>query len=207
MSLMVNDPAVADEMLAKRRAQGADRFDEVWEDVYMMVPAPNNEHQELTSELTAVLRHVVDWNGLGRTLAGANVSDRTESWTSNYRVPDVAVFLESTKAIDRQTHWHGGPDLAIEIVSPGDQTYEKLEFYARVNTGELLIIDRHPWKLTLYRLSAQSRLEPASVCTFDQQHVIASTLFPIQFQLNANSLSLDLLDNGGQLIRAIRITR
>jgi len=39
------------------------------------------------------------------------------------------------------------------ILDPGDQSREKLEFYSRINTQELLIIDRSPWQLELYRLN------------------------------------------------------
>ena len=54
------------------------------------------------------------------------------------------------------THWLGGPDFAVEILSPGDPAREKLDFYAKVNVRELLIIDRSPWQLDLYRLAEAS---------------------------------------------------
>jgi Uma2 family endonuclease len=107
---------------------GGDRFDEVWNGVYVMSPIANNEHQNLVSEIVAFCRTLVDWQGLGKTFAGANVTDRSDGWQENYRVPDVLVFSRDTSAIDLQTHWLGGPDLAIEIVSDGDRTYEKLDF-------------------------------------------------------------------------------
>ena len=36
----------------------------------------------------------------------------------------------------------GGPTVAIEIRSPGDETYEKFDFYAAVDTAEVWVIDR-----------------------------------------------------------------
>ena len=116
---------------------------------------PNNEHQGMVSRLTYVLQFVVVDSGLGQVLAGCNVSDRAKHWRENYRVPDVAVFLNGTKAIDKNSHWLGGPDLAIEIVSPRDRSRKKLDFYAAVGTRELLLIDRDPWKMELYRLIDQ----------------------------------------------------
>jgi Uma2 family endonuclease len=71
----------------------------------------------------------------------------------------VAVFQNEHPATDRGTHWQGGPDLAIEIVSPGDRSRDKLEFYASINTRELLIIDREPWTLELHRLSGEALVE------------------------------------------------
>jgi len=46
----------------------------------------------------------------------------------------------------------GGPDFAVEILNPGDRTPEKLPFYASVNVRELLVVDRDPWSLELFRL-------------------------------------------------------
>lgn len=74
MSILVNDPIVAEALLARRRASGGDRFDEVWDGVYGMSPMANNEHQGLLNDLATALTTVIDWQGLGRTLPGANVS-------------------------------------------------------------------------------------------------------------------------------------
>ena len=175
MSLIINDESIAKELISRRRASGADRFDDVWEGVYVMAPMANNEHQDLASELTAILRTIVDWQGLGRTQAGANVSDRREAWTDNYRVPDVLVFLNETSAEDCGTHWFGGPDFAIEIVSPGDRTLEKLEFYAAVGTRELLVIDRQPWQLTLYRIDGDTKLKAVAISSLTQESTMFST--------------------------------
>lgn len=43
-SLMINDPIVAGEPIAQRKARRADRFDEVWDGVSMMSPITNTEH-------------------------------------------------------------------------------------------------------------------------------------------------------------------
>lgn len=95
----------------------------------------NNEHQGFVTQISSVFTFAIDWKGLGKTLAGANVIDRREGWKENYRVPDVLVFRSNCQAIDCGTHWFGGPDLAIEVVSEGEQSLEKLDFYAKVNTG------------------------------------------------------------------------
>lgn len=119
-----------------------------------MAPMPNHLHQLLVGRWTRVLDEIVTDAHLGVVLPGVNVSDRTEQWESNYRVPDIAVFLHSTAAVNCDTHWRGGPDFAIEVTSPDDRTREKLAFYAQVGTRELLIIDRAPWRLEVHRLEA-----------------------------------------------------
>ena len=70
----------------------------------------------------------------------------------NYRIPDLIVYLNTNPARDRDTHYVGGPDFALEVVSPGEDGTAKLDFYAAVGTREVLVIDRDPWALTLYRL-------------------------------------------------------
>ncbi len=92
---------------------------------------------------------------------------RPSDWTKNYRCPDVLVFLPGNPAEDRGTHWLGGPDFAVEIMSRGDRSRKKLDFYAKVGVRELLLIDRRPWKLELYRrhddrLELAALLEPGS---------------------------------------------
>ncbi|MCA9247762.1 MAG: Uma2 family endonuclease [Planctomycetales bacterium] len=152
MVTVVSDARLEERLQAERRASGGDRFDEVWEGTYMMNPMPNNEHQQLVMGISAALYDLVCRDNTGDVLPGANVSDRTSDWEHNYRIPDIAVFLKSGTAKNCGAFWHGGPDLAIEIVSPGESSREKIPFYGAVQTGELLIVDRDPWSLELLRL-------------------------------------------------------
>ncbi len=82
---------------------------------------------------------------------GVNVSDDPFDWTTNYRCPDVAVFLPGNPAEERETHFLGGPDFLVEIVSKHARSREKFGFYAKTGVRELLFVDRKPWKLELYR--------------------------------------------------------
>jgi len=152
MTLIIADRAVADRVISARAASKLDRWDEVWDGDYFMAPAPNNEHSRIATRLAVSLDAVVSSKSKGEVYVGPNVSDRDENWTKNYRVPDVAVYLNGNPAEDRKTHWLGGPDLAVEIVSEEDRTYEKIPFYASLGTRELLIIDRNPWMLTIFQL-------------------------------------------------------
>ena len=151
MATMILDPRMEQELRAQRAAWGGDRFDEVWEGVYMMSPLADNEHQEIAAGLVAAIRNALGWNTSFRIFPGVNVSDRDRDWEHNYRCPDVAIFSTETKAKNCGTHWCGGPDFAIEITSPNDRSREKFEFYSKVGVAELLIIDRSTWTLELYR--------------------------------------------------------
>ena len=194
MATVIHDTELEKRLQAERAATGADRYDEVWEGTYIMAPAPNNEHQHFVGRLTRIFDEVIADHGRGIVLPGANVSDRVEDWQTNYRVPDVAVFLdpavvpEATAAVDHGTFWFGGPDLAIEVVSENDLSREKLEFYANVGTRELLLIDRAPWRVELYRL-ANNTLKLTHTATPTKQaeepSLIQLETCPVQLKLEA----------------------
>jgi len=182
MPMLVLDPADQRRLKRQRALTGADRFDEVWDGVYMMAPLANNEHQLLASELSYVIRQAVASPEEGRVFVGCNVSDREVKWEKNYRCPDVAVFLKGNPARDCDTHWLGGPDFAVEVVSPYDRSRDKLGFYASIGVRELLILDRRPWRLELYR-PADGALALAGVCPATKPTPVASAVLPFRFSL------------------------
>ena len=185
MTAVIADFDLQRSLIRRRRLRQEDRHDEVWGGVYVMNAQPNNVHQSLVSRLTFVFESVIGQPGLGMVLPGTNVSDRAKSWKKNYRCPDVAVFLNGTKAINWETHWQGGPDLAVEIASPRDQTWEKIEFYGSVGTRELIIIDRAPWAIELYRLNAASQLSLVGRTDIDSTTVLETESVPLRWRLVA----------------------
>ena len=182
MVAVINDPLLEQELIDQRRRTGGDRFDEVWEGIYMMAPLADNEHQRLAYQLCDVLEQTVGTSGEGNVFPGVNVSDRSEDWKKNYRCPDVVYYPKDTRAENRRTFWYGGPAFAIEIVSPGDRTREKLGFYAKVGTKELLVVDRAPWQLELYRLKGKTLVEVGR-STVERPEVLSSDAVPLTWQL------------------------
>jgi Uma2 family endonuclease len=179
---LILDPHVEEDLLEKRRAWGGDRYDEVWDGVYIMSPLPNVEHQELVINLGTAFRNAFANQPEVRVFPGVNVSDREEDWEKNYRCPDVAVVLPGSRALDRGTFLFGGPDFCVEIISEYDRTREKFDFYARAGVRELLLIDRNPWRLELYRL-AGAKFKPDGVIVPDGKQVLASEVLPLSFSL------------------------
>ena len=159
MKMMILDDRVSDGLIARRKALGIDKADEVWDGVYVMSPLASNPHQEIVTTVSAAMFEVVHEPGLGKVYPGANVSDRNEDWEHNYRCPDVVVVLAGGAAVDRGTHWQGGPDFLVEVRSPGDDTLTKLPFYAAIGVRELLVVERDTREPTLYRL-ARKKLAP-----------------------------------------------
>jgi Uma2 family endonuclease len=153
--LLIRDAGLSDRLIQERKRLGIDLYDEVWEGLYVMPSMPNNAHQLLVGDLGDVLREVVKKAGRGQTYPGANVSDRRKGWEYNHRVPDLLVVLNGSRAVDCGTHFYGGPDFLVEIQSPGDDTEEKVSFYAKVGVRELLIIHRDKRTLRLLRLDGE----------------------------------------------------
>lgn len=182
MATFIQDPEVERRLQAERAASGADRYDEVWEGIYMMAPMPNDRHQEIVSRLVYVLEDVIGQPGLGKVRPGVNVSDRIDGWKHNYRVPDVAVFLVHGSAVNHGAFWHGGPDFVAEVISPDDSTREKIPFYSMVGVKELLLIDRDPWTLELLRPQPDG-LAPVASTGVDGEGALSSAVVPLRFRL------------------------
>lgn len=181
MTILILDEYAEERVLAERRANGLDRFDEVWEGVYVMSPIADNEHQFMASELAAVLREVCR-PLKPKVFAACNVSDREVNWTENYRCPDAAVYFPANPAQDKGSHWFGGPDFAVEVCSKKDRTWDKLDFYAGVQTRELFIIDRNPWQLSLLHL-VNGKLVVVATSTLESPNEMSSQVVPAVFRL------------------------
>src|SRR5262249_51762494 len=130
MAALVTDPELESRLIAERQLSGGDRFDEVWEGTYIMSPLADVEHQRIQSRLAFAFQAALGIQSPALILAGVNVSDRETDWEYNYRCPDVAVIFPANPAKNCGAHLFGGPDLAVEIVSPHDRSRKKLDFYA-----------------------------------------------------------------------------
>jgi Uma2 family endonuclease len=181
MPTLVTDPKIEAELLENRRAWGGDKFDEVWDGVYVMAPLANNEHQELMINLGAAFKNAFAAQPEVRVFPGVNVSDQMDDWKDNYRCPDVAVVLPGSRAIDRGTFYFGGPDFVVEIVSDYDRSREKFDFYASVGVRELLLVDRKPWQLELYRLDGSELKLVGKSSSADQ--ALVTQVLPLSFRL------------------------
>jgi Uma2 family endonuclease len=182
MATLVMDPRIEEALLEQRRAAGGDKFDEVWDGVYVMAPMANTEHQAIVSGLNTAISIALAGVSGAQVYPGINVSDRREDWEKNYRCPDVEVILPGSKAVDCGPFHLGGPDFLVEVASDHDRSREKFDFYAQIGVREMLLIDRNPWLLELYRLEGSEmvligRKFPAS------HHPLGSLVLPLTFNL------------------------
>jgi Uma2 family endonuclease len=186
MKLMVLDPELTRELIRERRRLGIDFLDEVWDGVYVMSPEADIEHQKIGTRFASALDQALAGLPSADVFARVNVSDRSVNWRRNFRVPDVAVFLPGNPAQARGTHWFGGPDFAAEIISRHDRSRKKLAFYAKVGVRELLLVDRKPWALELYRLQ-NGVLNLVGQLNPGDPGMLTSQVLPVTFRLLAGS--------------------
>lgn len=184
MPVMIYDPQYEKHVRAERERLFSNTRDEVWDGVLVMPPLPNIEHQILATDLALAFQGGIDRVAGDLALVGANVSDRVTGWTENYREPDVLVVLHINTARHCGTHWAGGPDVAVEIVSPGENPRLKLGFYEKVNTRELLIVERDPWAVEMYQLQSGA-LVLGGTANANNGVVLTSSVLPLTFELQA----------------------
>ncbi len=181
--LMVLDPAAAEHLLAERRRLGQDRKDEVWNGTYMMSPDPTFNHNLIAFELCAIFTQVVKPLG-GKAYPGGNVSDRAKGWEQNYRCPDVVVLFPQNPARNLNTVLVGGPDFAVEIISPHDHAHEKLPFYGKIKTRECLYIDSEEKCVELYRLNGD-QMDLVAKLNSENGLSCESQVLQLRFQVKA----------------------
>lgn len=136
-------PVELADLIARRRAIGADLHDEVWEGEYHLAPVPNAAHTDLEAQLARLLHPYVQRAGLYIT-ASVNIGG-----VDDFRVPDQAIHVGRPRGV-----WLPTVAIAVEIVSPDDETWDKLPFYAAHDVDELLIVDPRDRSVTWLGLVA-----------------------------------------------------
>ena len=128
---------VPEELLEDRRRKGLDKRDEVWDGVLHMVPPASGPHQLVGSNLLVVLARIATRHGL-QVVYEIGLFDPAKG-PSNYRVPDL-VLVAPERILERGID--GEATLVVEILSPGDESRDKLPFYARMGVREVWLL--HP---------------------------------------------------------------
>ena len=130
-------------LLEERRRLGVDRWDEMWEGVLHMVPPPAERHQALGSRLVEVLGPLARRRGLKFAYEiGLFAAD------DDYRVPDLAAYRPAQASA---RGLEGAAELVVELVSPGDESREKLPWYAAHGVVEVVLIDRDTLAVAVHR--------------------------------------------------------
>jgi len=117
-------------MLAERRRLGQDRLDEVWQGEYHMVAGPHSRHGRIGAQFAHAVYERAREVGLCAVLE-FNVGEPTD-----FRVPDMGYLRPGPDAVYLPT-----AATVVEIVSPGDESWLKFDFYAAHQVDEVVVVD------------------------------------------------------------------
>ena len=183
-------PVAIPEVIRFRERTGADRFDEMWEGVLHMTPSPTFHHQSHASRILSFFVEVWCPRTGGAAVMQINVST-PERWDQDYRIPDVSVMLADR--VPQGEAMFVRPNVVFEVRSPGDETYEKLPFYAAVGVEAVVVVERDTKAVQVFALSGENFvLAPPSP---DGWTLIA----PVGVELRAESI-----DSGSSLHLRLR---
>lgn len=139
--VLVNAP---ESLVEDRRSAGIDGQDERWNGEWHFVNPPKRWHARLNADLFLVLAPLAASRGLDPYGDGTGIfADPELDW----RVPDQA-YAKREQGVDEGLI---GAELVVEVRSPGDESYAKLDFYAALGVTEVLILDADR-RFHLYRL-------------------------------------------------------
>ncbi len=119
------------------------------------MPPAGSEHGYLALRIASRLERHVDANDLGRTYT-AETGFKLASDPDTVRAPDAAFVSRERveKAGLVAGFWPGAPDLAVEVVSPGDthaQVVEKALAWLEAGCRMVVVADPERRTVTVYR--------------------------------------------------------
>ena len=127
---------------------GRDQFREL--KGHVVIVARTQRHADVQAQLIFVLITLAAPHGLAvRGPVNIGLSEH------DHRVPDAVVVRERAKVV-----WVPTAAIVVEVVSPGDETYDKFDFYHARGVAEILVADPAKEELTLFRRGA-AHYEPA----------------------------------------------
>lgn len=128
---MLADWTPDSEVIARRRRLGQDAHDEIWQGEYHMVPGPHLRHGLACESVGLALAPWVARAGLrGTTEFNIGKPDDFRVPDRGYHRPPVPDELYLSTAA-----------LVVEVLSPGDESWAKLGFFAAHGVDEVLIVD------------------------------------------------------------------
>jgi Uma2 family endonuclease len=119
------------------------------------MPPSGGEHGFVGMNLAAPLARHVRAQQLGVVL-GAETGFILSRKPDTVRAPDIAfVRKERIPATGiPKAFWPGAPDLAVEVMSPGDtvmEVDEKVQQWLEAGTGLVWVVNPRRWTVTVYR--------------------------------------------------------
>ena len=129
------------------------RYELVRGEVRRMPPA-GSEHGAVAVNIAVVIAQFVKANGLG-VVFGAETGFKIASDPDTVRAPDLA-FVRRERIPEAgipRGFWPGAPDLAVEVVSPGDtytEVEEKVHDWLNAGTRMVLVLNPRTHTVAVY---------------------------------------------------------
>jgi Uma2 family endonuclease len=152
---------------------------ERWElidgEAYMMSPAPNRKHQEISIELSSQFHIHLKEKSCKVYTAPFDVRlpetlDASDDEIETVVQPDIVVVCDHNKLDDRGCK--GAPDLVVEILSPSTSKkdmQEKLFLYQRVGVMEYWVIHPSDKTVMVFQLDNQGEYGRAKMYAADDK--------------------------------------
>ncbi len=156
-------------LLDERPAKGLDGSDEMWEGELHMVPPASEAHQDVAGRLYRVLATLAEARGLVARYETGVFRPGTDK---DYRVPDQ---LYASPEVRSERGFEGAASLVVEILSPNDETYRKLDWYASVGVAEVLVIEPFTRRVELFT-NVDGRMESVVPAVIECLGVGAETI-------------------------------
>lgn len=124
-------PSDLQQFIDRRREQGLDGYDEVWDGEYHVAPMARASHgivQQQMLELLGPAARAVGLAAVGPFNLGASQDD--------FRVPDGGVLNAPSDEI-----WVPQALVVLEVLSPDDETFDKFDYYAAHGVQEVIVAD------------------------------------------------------------------
>lgn len=155
------------------------RYELVKGELWEMAPV-GIRHGDVASEVAWQLRTYTKQHGGGKVLVETGFC--LECQPDTVRAPDVSfVASERLSSEDSDGFFRGAPDLAVEIVSPGDtdaQVQDRVLDYLTHGTRLVWVVRPHQRTVTVYRSDGTAHLL-RETDTLDGEDVVAGFTCPL----------------------------
>lgn len=173
-------------MLEERRRLGLDGRDEMWDGVVHMVPPAGGPHQRLSGDFYFVTRPLADAGGLVSHFETGLFDDE-----ANYRVPDL-LFCRPDQLSERGAE---GAELVVEVRSPDDESYAKLDFYLAMGVHEVLVLHPKGRRFELFRM-VERRL---TIVSTDAAGAVSCTALGVRLATVGDRLRITWADGSADI--------
>lgn len=146
----------AEEFMLLPEPPGSGKMELVYGEVRTMAPV-GMEHSEAAGELILRLRSFARENGAGNV--GGELGFLLSGDPDLVYAPDVCFIRDERVGSIRQGYFKGAPDLAIEVVSPGDTVTAiagKIGNYLRFGAQRAWVVDPRLRTVTVHRPGGDS---------------------------------------------------